>query len=89
MTLALLTSGGTYTELSSRPAPTRERRAAEAAAYLAFEMQNPKFDSSGKCTANYMLFQSTAGTTSLLASFLALLPQWHGDAAWPSTGIRR
>ena len=69
MTLTLLTSGGTYTEFLQASADARTGRSG-AGSYLAFEMQNPKFDSTGKCTANYLLFQSTAGATSLVASFL-------------------
>src|SRR5260370_21135004 len=69
MTITLLASGGTYTEFLQATSDARTAHS-RAGSYLAFEMQNPKFDSSGKCTATYVLFQSTAGATNLLASFL-------------------
>src|SRR5260370_1112357 len=58
MTITLLASGGTYTEFLQATSDARTAHS-RAGSYLAFEMQNPKFDSSAKCTATYVLFQST------------------------------
>uniref|UniRef100_Q024R8 Fibronectin type-III domain-containing protein n=1 Tax=Solibacter usitatus (strain Ellin6076) TaxID=234267 RepID=Q024R8_SOLUE len=69
MTLTVVASGGTYTEFLQASTDARTGPSG-GGSYLAFEMQNPRFDSAGKCLANYMLLQSTAGTTRLVAGFL-------------------
>jgi len=69
MTLTLIGSGGTYTEFLQASADARTAQSGTGS-YLAFEMQNPKFDKAGKCLANFVLLQSTGGTTKLVASFL-------------------
>jgi hypothetical protein len=68
-TLTLLHSGGVYTEYlqatqNSHTGPQG------GGAYLAFEMQNPAFDTSGHCVANFLVLQGApTGAVSLLASF--------------------
>jgi len=68
-TLTLLHSGGVYTEYlqatqNSHTGPQG------GGAYLAFEMQNPTFDTTGHCVANFLVLQGGAtGAVSLLASF--------------------
>jgi hypothetical protein len=67
-TIALDSSGGVYTEYlqASMDANTGGNG---SGSYLAFEMQNPTFASGGLCMANFMVFQSVAGSVTLLASF--------------------
>ena len=67
-TIALNSSGGVYTEYlqASMDANTGGNG---SGSYLAFEMQNPTFASGGPCMANFMVFQSVAGSVTLLASF--------------------
>jgi hypothetical protein len=68
-TLALAHSGGVYTEYL-QASPNSRTGPLGAGAYLAFEMQNPVFDSAGHCTANFLVLQSSAtGSVSLLAGF--------------------
>jgi hypothetical protein len=67
-TIALNSSGGVYTEYlqASMDANTGGNG---SGSYLAFEMQNPTFDSGGLCAANFLVFQSVAGSVTLLSSF--------------------
>lgn len=67
MTLALDASGGAYT-LFLQASPDAHSGPAGAGTYLAFEMQNPAV-SGAQCAANFVVLQSLAGSTSLLASF--------------------
>ena len=67
-TLTLIASGGVYTEMV-QATPDAHTANQGSGSYLAFEMQNPKFDSTGHCMANFVLLQSVAGTVSLLSSF--------------------
>lgn len=95
-TITLLHSGGTYTEFlqASLGAHTGPQG---AGAYLAFEMQNPTFDSSGHCSANFLVLQSAAnGQVSLVSSFLhacrngmTLRFAVHGKTAlvWPDQAL--
>src|ERR1035438_9914255 len=70
-TLKLTSSGGTYTSYlqASADAATSGNG---SGTYLAFEMQNPQFDTNGGCAANFLVLQSSGGVVSLLASFEAL-----------------
>jgi RHS repeat-associated protein len=65
--LSLAASGGSYTTFLRGSADARAGGPG-GGSYLAFEMQNPTF-TSGVCHANFAVFQSAAGTVSLLASF--------------------
>jgi RHS repeat-associated protein len=66
--ITLKSSGGTYTEFlqASQDAKTS---GSGSGTYLAFEMQNPTFDSAGRCSANFVLLQAVSGSVSLIASF--------------------
>jgi RHS repeat-associated protein len=69
ITVALSSSGGTYTAFLQSSADARTG-AASAGSYLAFEMQNPQFDTSHQaCAANFVILQRAAGVTSLVAAF--------------------
>jgi hypothetical protein len=68
-TLTLEHSGGVYTEYL-QASPNSHTGPQGGGAYLAFEMQNPTFDSTGHCVANFLVFQSSSsGVVSLLSSF--------------------
>ena len=67
-TLKLTASGGTYTSFLQASSDARTSGVGSGT-YLAFEMQNPKFDSTGKCTANFALMRSVNGSLSLVTSF--------------------
>jgi hypothetical protein len=68
-TLTLEHSGGVYTEYL-QASPNSHTGPQGGGAYLAFEMQNPTFDSTGHCVANFLVFQSSpSGAVSLLSSF--------------------
>ena len=68
MTVTLSASGGTYTAFL-QASPDARTGNANAGSYLAFEMQNPQFDAARNCGANFVLLQSVAGKSSLLAAF--------------------
>ena len=95
-TVALLHSGGVYTEFL-QATPAAHTGPQGAGAYLAFEMQNPAFDSAGRCSANFLVFQSAAnGQVSLLSSFIhacrngmTLRFAVHGNTAlvWPDQAL--
>jgi len=69
ITIALKSSGGAYTAFL-QASPDARTGSASAGSYLAFEMQNPQFDSGNKnCAANFLLMQSVAGKVRLLAAF--------------------
>jgi hypothetical protein len=69
VTVRLSGSGGAYTALLGA-SPEARRGNGHAGSYLAFEMQNPVFDSAGKaCSANFVLLQSTAGRVSVVSAF--------------------
>jgi hypothetical protein len=68
-TVALLHSGGVYTEYL-QASPNAHTGPQRGGAYLAFEMQNPTFDSAGHCAANFLVLQGSAsGAVSLFSSF--------------------
>jgi hypothetical protein len=91
-TLTLEHSGGVYTEYL-QASPNSHTGPQGGGAYLAFEMQNPTFDSAGHCTANFLVLQGAAsGSVSLLAGFqhacrngMTLRFAVHGTTAlvWP------
>jgi hypothetical protein len=68
LTLSLTASGGVYTAFLEA-SPDAHTSGTGAGSYLAFEMQNPKFDSSGHCSANFVVLQSAGGVLTALASF--------------------
>lgn len=67
-TVKLLHSGGVYTVYLQASANAHSGPQG-GGSYLAFEMQNPAFDSTGHCSAAFLVFQSAGGTVSLLSSF--------------------
>jgi len=69
-TLRLTSSGGTYTSYlqASADAATSGNG---SGSYLAFEMQDPQFDTDGGCTASFLVLQRTGGVVSLLSSFVS------------------
>ena len=67
-TLHLASSGGTYTEFL-QASPDARSGGSGSGSYLAFEMQNPQIDSSGRCGATFAVLQSSSGVVTLLASF--------------------
>ena len=68
-TIALTASGGYYT-LYARATPDANTGGSGAGTYYAFEMQNPTFDQSGACSANFVVSERVGGTVTLLYSFL-------------------
>jgi hypothetical protein len=66
--ITLTSSGGTYTAFL-QSSPDARTGNAHAGWYLAFEMQNPQFDASHNCMANFVLLQSATGKASLIAAF--------------------
>jgi len=87
-TLKLTSSGGAYTTYvqASADASTSGNG---SGTYLAFEMQNPQFDSEGGCTANFLVLQRVGGVVSLLSSFvgacrdgMVLRMAVHGNTGW-------
>ena len=90
-TLKLTSSGGTYTSYLQASADAATSGSGSGT-YLAFEMQNPQFDSEGGCAANFVLLQSARGVVSLLSSFagacrdgMVLRMAVHGNVllVWP------
>ena len=68
MTLALKSSGGSYTEFLQ--ASTDARTAAATGNYLAFEMQNPIVNPVTKsCSATFVLLQGVGGSINAIAGF--------------------
>ena len=67
-TVKLLHSGGVYTVYLQASANAHSGPQG-GGSYLAFEMQNPTFDSTGHCSAAFLVFQSAGGAVSLLSSF--------------------
>ena len=51
--LTLAASGGTYTEFV-QATPDAHTSSEGSGSYIAFEMQNPTFDSTGHCRANFL-----------------------------------
>ncbi|MBV9746957.1 MAG: hypothetical protein JO099_24610, partial [Acidobacteriia bacterium] len=68
ITLRLAASGGKYTAFLGA-SPDARTAATGSGNYLAFEMQDPEFDSAGHCTATFVVFEAAGGATSLLATF--------------------
>lgn len=66
--LTLVASGGVYTEFVQATSDAHTGSQGSGS-YLALEMQNPTFDGTGHCLANYSLLQSVAGTVYAVASF--------------------
>ena len=67
-TVKLLQSGGVYT-VYLQASPNAHSGPQGGGSYVAFEMQNPTFDSAGHCSATFLVLQSVGGTVSLLSSF--------------------
>jgi len=67
-TITLSTSGGVYTEFMQASAGARTSLAG-GGSYIAFEMQNPRFDAAHNCMAAFLVFQSLNGTVSLISAF--------------------
>lgn len=91
ITLRLGASGGTYTEFL-QATPDSRTGGPGGGTHLAFEMQNPQFDTEQHCTANFLVLQSVGGVTTLLSSFqhscrdgMEMRMAVHGQVAliWP------
>jgi RHS repeat-associated protein len=91
ITVTLAGSGGVYTEFL-QSSPGARTGPASAGSYLAFEMQNPQFDSNKYCSANFLVLQSVQGAVSLVAAFqhscrsgMVMRMAVHGDTVlvWP------
>jgi len=69
ITVTLARSGGAYTAFL-QASPDARTGASSSGTYLAFEMQNPTFDATGKhCAANFIVFQAVAGKVSAISTF--------------------
>jgi hypothetical protein len=95
VTLQLTASGGTYTEFL-QASPDATAAGTGGGTYLSFEMQNPQFDATGHCLANFALLESRGGATTVLGSVqhpcrngMVLRFAVHGGLAlvWPDEAL--